>query len=164
MEETMNWAYVHLLVNHVPVLGTIFGLLLLAAGLWRRKGDLVVASLITFIVCGLAAAGAVWTGERAEDLAEDLPGVTREAVHEHEEAGEQARWASLLLGVAALAALLYRRRDATGGPRWLQGLVLVLALVAAGLLARAADLGGMVRHTEVRGGLRSAPPPAGPGE
>jgi hypothetical protein len=154
----MNWAYAHLLINHVPVLGTVFGVLLLAAGLWRRKSDLVVASLVTFLVCGLGAAAAVWTGERAEDLAEDLPGVTEEVVHEHEEAGEQARWASLLLGAAALAALLYRRR-AQGGPRWLDALVLLLALVAAGLMARAADLGGQIRHTEVRGGL-TAPPPA----
>jgi len=26
----MNWAHVHLLLNHVPVLGTIFGVVLLA--------------------------------------------------------------------------------------------------------------------------------------
>ncbi len=148
----MNWAYLHLLVNHLPVLGTVFGLALLLAAFWRRGGDLLVASLVVFVLGGALGAFTFWTGEHAEDLVEDLPEVTAEVIHEHEESAEQARVAVVALAAAALFALLYRR---TARPRWAQVIVLLLALVTAGLLARTADLGGKVRHSEVRGGLTS---------
>jgi protein-S-isoprenylcysteine O-methyltransferase Ste14 len=148
----MNWAYLHLLVNHLPVLGTVFGLALLVAALWRRSGELLVASLVVFILCGALGAVAFWTGEHAEDRVEGLPGVTEDVIHEHEEAAEWARIAVLALAAAALFALLYRRAARL---RWAQGIVLLLALLATVLLARTADLGGQVRHTEIRGGLTS---------
>lgn len=148
----MNWAYVHLLVNHLPVLGTVFGLALLLAAFWRRGGDLLVASLVVFVLGGALGAFTFWTGERAEDLVEGLPEVTAEVIHEHEESAEQARVAVVALAAAALFALLYRR---AARPRWAQVIVLLLALVTAGLLARTADLGGKVRHSEIRGGLTS---------
>ena len=32
----MNWAHVHLLINHIPVLGTLFGTLLLVFGIVKK--------------------------------------------------------------------------------------------------------------------------------
>ena len=36
----MHWAHVHLLVNHIPVFGTLFSLLLLAEALWKGTEEL----------------------------------------------------------------------------------------------------------------------------
>lgn len=51
----MNWAHVHLLLNHVPVLGTIFGLALLGYALMRRNDGLTRVALGVFVVVALLA-------------------------------------------------------------------------------------------------------------
>ena len=33
----MNWAHLHLLINHIPVLGTVFGTLLLIFGMAKKN-------------------------------------------------------------------------------------------------------------------------------
>jgi uncharacterized membrane protein len=146
----MNWAYAHLLLNHLPVLGSFLGLGLLLAGLVRRSPALSRAALWTLLATALLGIATFWTGERAEELVEELPGVEHELIHEHEEAAEQARIAFLAAGALALAALVFRREGAAR--RALLGLTLVVALVAAVLLARAANLGGPIRHPEIRSG------------
>ena len=46
----MNGAQLHLLLNHFPILGTLFGLLVLAAGLWKKSEDLQKAALVCFLL------------------------------------------------------------------------------------------------------------------
>src|SRR5688572_12110141 len=51
----MNPAHLHLLLNHVPVLGTVFGVLLaLLAMRWRSK-DVEAAALWVFLVTAVVA-------------------------------------------------------------------------------------------------------------
>jgi hypothetical protein len=140
----MNAAHLHLLVNHLPILGTFFGLALLVAALLLRKDDLRAAALVTLVIVGAAAQVAVRSGENAEHLVEELEGVEGAAVHRHEEAAEPAGWAALATAAAALAALLWRRGRAP-----LAIATLVLALASAGLMARAGLSGGEIRHPEI---------------
>src|SRR5688500_18663016 len=119
----VNAAHLHLLVNHLPILGTFFGLALLLAALLRRSGELRVAALVTLVLVGAAAQVAVRSGERAEGLVEELDGVAEADIHEHEEQAERAGWAATATAIAALAALFWRRAS-----RALTWVVLVLAL------------------------------------
>ena len=41
----MNWAHMHLLINHIPVLGMVFGTLLLAYGLVKKNEEIKRVSL-----------------------------------------------------------------------------------------------------------------------
>ena len=61
----MNLAHVHLLLNHLPPLGVLFGFLLLAAAVARKSGELVRASLVTFVLAALLAVPTYYTGEPA---------------------------------------------------------------------------------------------------
>lgn len=145
----MNPAYAHLLLNHVPIITTIIGLLLLAAALfWRKSADLTGAALAVLVLGALVTIPTFRTGEPAEHLVEDLPDVMPMAIHDHEESAETTSWAVGLAGVAAACALvwLYRRGSA---PQWLLMLTLLLSLAAAVLLMRTANLGGKIRHTEI---------------
>lgn len=36
----MSAAHVHLLLNHIPILGSIFGLLVLCYGIWRKSDEI----------------------------------------------------------------------------------------------------------------------------
>ena len=52
----------------------------------------------------------------------------------------------LIVGAAALGGLIFCRR----GNNWLSVIVLVLPLIVFVLMARTANLGGLIRHTEIR--------------
>ena len=50
----MSAAHWHLVLNHLPLLGILFGALLLAYGLWRDQTEVQQASLGLLAVAGLA--------------------------------------------------------------------------------------------------------------
>jgi hypothetical protein len=144
----MNLAHVHLLLNHFPVIATVLGLLLLVWGIYRRSPEVRTASFLVFILAALVAIPTFRTGEPAEELIEHMPGVSRDLIHDHEEAAEVTIWIVEVLGVVALAALIWqRKRGAT--PAWLVLIVLLIALGAAGALGWTANLGGKIRHPEI---------------
>ena len=145
----MNPAYTHLLLNHIPIITTVIGMLLLAAAIfWRKSADLTGAALALLVLGALVAIPTYRTGEPAEKIVEDLPEVMPMAIHDHKDAAETAVWAVGLAGVAAAGGLiwLFRRGSA---PSWLLIVTLVLSLVATVLLARTANLGGLIRHPEI---------------
>lgn len=143
----MTAAHWHLVLNHIPVFGTIFGLVVLAVAWGRREPVLLRVALVTFLTCGAVAGVVYLTGEGAEEVVE---GRVAEAVIEpHEEAGLVALIAALALGVFAAAGLFLARREP---PRWLAPVVLVAALAVAGVMAWTANLGGQISHPELRDG------------
>jgi len=73
----MNATHLHLMLNHLPVLGTAFGLGLLLFGLWRRSNELKKTALGVFVIIALAGVPVYLTGEPAEDGVESLPGVSK---------------------------------------------------------------------------------------
>jgi uncharacterized membrane protein len=150
----MTGVHLHLLVNHVPILGALFALaLLVAARLWAHD-VLTRAGLATLVVVGGAAAIAFFTGEPAEDAVRGLPGIRRAVIHEHEEMGETAWIAAGVVGVAALGGLWRWRRAPV--PRAASLGYAAGAAVVSGLMAYTGLLGGRVRHTELRPGATAA--------
>src|SRR5688572_22848487 len=128
----MNVTHLHLLLNHVPVLGTVFGLGLFVFAYWRRSDEIKRAALGLFLIAALIAIPAYLTGEPAEDNVESLPGVTHALIERHEEAAAIAMTGVLVLGLMSLAGLiLFRRQHPL--PRWFGSLTLTAALVASGL-------------------------------
>ena len=78
-----------------------------------------------------------------------MPGVTESVIGPHEESAEASLIAALVLGVLSCAGLLiYRGREI---PRGFTLATLVLALVVTAMMAWTANLGGRIRHTEIRG-------------
>ena len=98
------------MLNHIPVLGTAFGLALLAWALFKRSEELKRVSLGVLVIVALFAIPAYLTGEPAEEAIEHLPGVNEEAIEEHEDAAKFAFAGVLVLGAVALGALILFRR------------------------------------------------------
>ena len=146
----MSTVHLHLLLNHVPVIGTIVGLFLLAWAVFRRDQGLARVTLGLFAILAVVALAAFLTGEPAEEAVEGLAGVTEEAIERHEEAALLATIALGLLGAASLGALVWFRHRAL--PRRVMAMLLALALVPAGAMAWTANLGGQIRHSELRAG------------
>jgi uncharacterized membrane protein len=146
----VNLAHLHLFSNHVPVLGTFFGLLALAVGMARHNEDMKKTGFVVLVLAAIAAIPVWITGDPAGEAAKNLPGVTESLIDAHENA---ALFAFIALGVTAFLAIigLVRSRGAKLLPQPLTMIVLVLAVVSGGLMARAANVGGQIRHTEIRG-------------
>jgi hypothetical protein len=153
----MNATHLHLLLNHLPVLGTLFGLGLLLFGIWRKSTELKKTSLGVLVLVALAAVPVYLTGEPAGDAVESLPGVSKPIMEQHEEAAGFAFTGSLALGGAALGGLIFFR-NGRALPVWYGTSLLLACLIVGGLVVWSASLGGQIRHTEIRAG--NGPPPA----
>ncbi len=147
----MDWIQVHLLLNHVPVIGTWLGTGVLVYGLVARREESRRLALGLLAVVALTAGPTFLSGSQAEDRAEGLPGVSTADVSEHEAAADFALAACAIVGLVAIAALVVSRRRPAVPRAWLAA-VLLLALWCSAVLARTAHLGGLIRHPEIRGG------------
>lgn len=146
----MNYAHLHLVLNHVPVVGTAFALALIFFAVLRNSDELRRASLLAVFVVALVAVPAFLTGEPAETAVERLPGVAASNISAHETA---AGISLAFLGLAGLIALagLTMFRGAAAIPRRFFTAFALLVIVVCGLMAWTANLGGQIRHPEISG-------------
>ncbi|WP_035568023.1 hypothetical protein [Hymenobacter sp. IS2118] len=148
----MNQAHLHLIVNHVPIIGSLFALVLLAVGLLQKNTTLIRAGLVAVVAAGVLCLPAQLTGEGAAEVVQNLPRVSRALIQAHAEAAELGFW--VLEGAASLAlfALLLLKNNSPRA-RLVAGLALAATALSFGLLARAGNLGGRILHTEIREGF-----------
>lgn len=149
----MNWAHAHLIVNHVPVMGAGFALLLLLWGLRKGSPEVQDAALGGWVLTALAAGAAYLTGSYAGDLVQTLPGVVGSRIATHEEAALLALISAIATGLLAAVGLIVGRKRG-GTPRWCTLGSLLLGVLTCLLMARAANLGGEIRLPEARWGFR----------
>ena len=148
----MTDAHLHLLVNHLPIVGAalstlLWGLALLTGG---ERGALRAAALAA-VFTGAGAAAAQLTGEPAEEAVERLPWADEALMHEHEERAEAATVVAVISGVLGLVAWgIAEKKDKGHGV--LTGAALVGAIGTAGLMGWTGQAGGQIRHDEIRDG------------
>ena len=143
----MNFAYLHLLMNHIPVVGLPIVFMFLAYGLYNR--NLAMQRFSLFVLFGIAAMviPVYLTGEPAEKMIEHLPGFAETFIGAHEDSAMYSLILTIAAGLASLISLLLKKnRSATF-------VVLGVTAVAVLSLMYTANLGGKVRHTELRENL-----------
>ncbi|HKS38311.1 MAG TPA: hypothetical protein VJW76_14040 [Verrucomicrobiae bacterium] len=145
----MNWAHLHLAVNHIPVLGTLLVFVLLCAAMLRRSDELKQVCLWAFVVLAVVAVAIKYTGDFAYEAVANSEWIEKSIVSAHEEAADLATTGMFVVGL--LAALgLFLMRKVRSVPRWLMATLFVTAFATFLLMARAANFGGRIRHTEIR--------------
>jgi uncharacterized membrane protein len=150
MDSLFSGVHLHLLVNHVPIMGAFFALALLIASYLFAPDVLRRTAFVALIVTAFAGLAANKTGDPAEDAIRGFPGVSRDVIHAHEDMADKAYLIGGVVGVLALGGLLKWRRAPVPA-----GATLVMLLSTAflsGAMAYTGLLGGRVRHTEVRPG------------
>lgn len=145
----MNPAHIHLLLNHIPLIGSAMAILLLAVGLARKSAELKKASLWIFVIAAIVTIPVYFTGEPAEEITEHLPGVADSIIKQHERAALLSLIAIEALGIVSLAGLFAARRSADISKLFVAA-ALGVSVIAGGLMAWTANLGGQIRHTEIR--------------
>lgn len=145
----MNEAHFHLIVNHLPIVGLLIGLLVLVTGFILKKSEIKVTALGIFIFSALASVAAFYSGEGAEEIVEKVPGISETLINQHEESAELFFTAILILGVFSLITLILEIKKSKFSN---YGFVLVfLVTLVSGVLAKnVGTSGGEIRHTEIR--------------
>lgn len=145
----MNDAHLHMVVNHFPIIGTIFGFGILIAGLVLKNKTLINTSFILFIVAAVFGALSMGTGEGAEELVEDMPNIGKQIIHEHEELAEKLALLLYVLGALSLVGLYLNFKN-NAKAKLLSFLILGIAAVGLFLVQKVGTSGGEIRHTEIR--------------
>ena len=145
----MNDAHLHLVVNHFPIIGTIFGFGIVVAGLIFKNNSVKNVAYILFIVAAIFAAFSMGTGEGAEELVEKMPNVGKQIIHEHEELAEKLALVLYTLGVISLLGLYTNFKNHIKS-KLISYLALAIAAVGVFLAQQVGTSGGEVRHTEIR--------------
>lgn len=154
----MNAAHMHLLVNHLPIIGFSIGLVLLCATM-VRCGDrgMFLASVIVLVISGGGALAAQFTGEPAEEIVEHLQDVPRALIETHEGV---AKVATILAAITTLLALVLcvvtLRREGRVAILPL-AILLVATVVTCAAMTWAGATGGKIRHSEIRGTASTLP-------
>jgi len=144
----MTQTHIHLLINHLPIFGSILGALVLTHGLWTRSNQTKIAAYYVFIVSSIGAGIAYLTGEGAEETVEKLQGVAEATIKHHEQLALYALIALIILGLASIFGLIItmRKMEIT---RITAFVILVISIFSFGLVAKAGYTGGQIRHTEL---------------
>jgi uncharacterized membrane protein len=147
--------HLHLLLNHVPTVGAVAALGLLLLSLVRRNEHLTHAGLEVLYVVALLTLPAYITGVGASRQLRDVPGVSDLAMRMHQDA---ALWGFTVIELAGFLGwiALWQMRRRGHPPRAIVAATTALLVVAIAMMAGAANLGGEIRHPEIRSGAAVA--------
>ncbi|MBK9355104.1 MAG: hypothetical protein IPN09_14400 [Bacteroidetes bacterium] len=147
----MNGAHWHLVVNHLPIIFPIVGVIVMITGLISKSEAVKRTASMIFIFGALASLVAMNTGEGAEELVENINGITENDIESHEEAAELFAMLSYILGGISLLGLWASFKQKTFSSLISIG-TLVFAFVLLFFAKQTGTTGGEIRHTEIRSG------------
>lgn len=153
----MDQTHLHLLITHLPIFGSLLGTLVLGYGMYKKSDTTMLASYYLLVISAIGTVIAYLTGEGAEETVENIQGVSENAIEQHADFAVYALVALITVGVFSLVGI-YLKTTKNTFAKPVTTIILCLALISFGLVARTGYLGGQIRHTEIASG---APQTAG---
>jgi uncharacterized membrane protein len=144
----MDQVHIHLLITHLPIFGSILGGLVLAHGIGTKSDQTKIAGYYVLILSSVGAAVAYPTGEGAEEAVEEIQGVAKNMIGQHEDFALYALIALIAVGVISIVGLYFEIKKSYLA-KTVSVLALIVAAISFGLVARTGYLGGQIRHTEI---------------
>jgi len=149
----LNFAHLHLLLNHFPIIGTLVGVGLLLISTLGRNQDLRRSSLIILPAMALLAVFAFFSGVGAQGAIRKTPGVSEALIERHQGAAMLALLFMTVTGALSIIALWKSHGAQQAKPwNWSLSAVLIFSILTAGLMARVGTTGGDIRHPEIVSG------------
>ncbi|MBT6686200.1 MAG: hypothetical protein HOB05_07740 [Bacteroidetes bacterium] len=145
----MDATHLHLILTHFPIIGTIIGIGILAYGQFSKNDEIKKVALVTFVLMAILTIPVFLTGEEAEETVEHIAGISEQLIENHEELAEKAIWLMGLLGALSLISF-YMINKKLSLAKTITLITLVVSLATFGLFAQVGNLGGQIRHSEIR--------------
>ncbi len=152
----MNAAHLHLILNHIPVLGGLATLTLMGLAAFKENEAITKLALQCMILIGIFSLPTYFSGEPAEEVIEHLPSVTEAFISRHETFALYSLIGTELLALIGVIGLISLRKSPTKIMEYWNSIA-VVALVNACLMMTTANYGGEIRHTEIRKPETTAP-------
>ena len=112
----------------------------------QRVGYLIL------ILGAIATIPAFFTGEGAEEIVENIDGITHDIIHEHEEVAETFAILSYILGGLSLVGL-WANLKRKSFSLWLGYGIFAFGVMVLVFAQQTGTTGGEIRHTEIRKGV-----------
>ena len=145
----MNEAHLHMVVNHFPIIGTILAIGILIAGLHSKNRSIINTSYVLFVIGAIFGILSMNTGEGAEELVEDMPGIGWKIIHEHEELAEKMALLLDILGVLSLVGFYFQYKK-NAKEKLVSYIILLIGIASLFVIQKVGTSGGEIRHTEIR--------------
>jgi len=147
----MNEAHWHLVVNHLPIIFPMVGVIVMITGLISKSEAVKRTAFMIFIFGALASIAAMATGDGAEEIAKKINGISENFIKNHEETAETFALLSYVLGGISLLGLWASLKQKTISFIISIG-TLIFAFVVLFFGKQTGTTGGEIRHTEIRNG------------
>jgi uncharacterized membrane protein len=147
----MNLAHLHIVLNHVPVLGTVLALALLILSIVKKNESWNKLSLQILVVMALLVLPTYLSGNAAQWLIQKQEVPQPGLIETHENSAMITLFLMTITGTLAWFGLWQYRRFSRPGP-WNSMAVLILSILTTAVILRTANLGGKISHPEVRYG------------
>lgn len=145
----MNDAHLHMVVNHFPIIGSIFGLGILIISIILKNKTVQNVSYGLFIISAIFGAVSMATGEGAEEIVENLPNITHQIIHEHEEMAEKLILLLYAVGVLSIIGFYFNIKNHSKS-NIVSYIVVIVSVISIFFGKQTGTTGGEIRHTEIR--------------
>ena len=147
----MNDAHFHLVVNHLPIIFPLVGVIILITGLIAKSEAVKRTAYLVFSIGAISAIAAMTSGEGAEEVVENINGISENYIEKHEDAAKLFALLSYVLGGLSLIGLWASFRQKTFSSI-VSIAVLGLAFIVLVFAKQTGTSGGEIRHDEIRSG------------
>lgn len=159
-----TWPYIHILINHFPVVLSTMGLAVAIAALILRRRGVWIYAMATLTMAGVVVYPVRFTGNQADDALKDPWYIQKGVIDAHDAASAWAMYFLLAVGiVSAYGWWRAVKRPEEPIPGWIKASVLVLGLFGFATVARTAYLGGKIIQEAPILSLPTAPANLPPG-
>jgi len=145
----MNLAHIHIVINHVPSLGSILGLLLLAAGIYKKNEEIKQFAYGLLVLITMAVLPTYITGAEAQKMVSKNPSYAAGMVQLHQNAAMITLLSMTAAGMFAWFGIWECRRHGRSGSLTTMA-TLISTMAAVGFVLVTASIGGKISHPEIR--------------
>src|SRR5262245_37952218 len=146
----------HLVLNHVPLTGLVFGLIFYILGIKKSSEAALLTGERIFVAMGAISIAVLASGLRFAHALLTVQWLDTTAVHSHERVGILTLIVLIVLAILSGIILERSRGGRKVGFVRLRTAILVLATLSFGMVLWTSRLGGELRHSELKSGSQTA--------
>jgi uncharacterized membrane protein len=152
----MNFAHLHIVLNHIPSIGTVIGVVLFIASITQKSDRLKKLSLQILVVMALAVLPTYVSGNAAQRIIRSRTEIPQGLVEVHQNSAMATLVLMVITGTLAWFGLWQFRRYSRPG-FGNTAVVLIFSVLTATAILRTGNLGGDISHPEIRAAEVSVP-------
>jgi hypothetical protein len=145
----MNLAHFHIVVNHIPSLGSILGLLLLALGIYKKDETIKQSAYFVLVLITMAVLPTYVSGAEAQRIVKTSASYSAGMVQLHQNLAMVTLLAMTFAGMFAWFGAWEIRRHKRSAS-FTTAATLILTTAAVVLVLDTASIGGKINHSEIR--------------